>query len=115
MRARVPLRLWPAVDVVGGRTAQDLDGSLADPSAAVAHWVAQGAERLHLVDLDRATGRGARRGLARCIPGPGGAGLARGAVPRPARAASTAGRARRRAAGAPASGVPAAPGSRRRW
>lgn len=63
MRARVPLRLWPAVDLAGGRTAQDLDGALADPRAAVAHWVAQGAERLHLVDLDRATGRGSNDAL----------------------------------------------------
>ena len=59
MRARVPLRLWPAVDVRGGRTAQvDPDSPLSDPQAAVDHWVAQGAERLHLVDLDRATGAG---------------------------------------------------------
>ena len=59
MRARVPLRLWPAVDVRGGRTAQvDPDRPLSDPQAAVDHWVAQGAERLHLVDLDRATGAG---------------------------------------------------------
>ncbi|WP_374929670.1 HisA/HisF-related TIM barrel protein [Kytococcus sedentarius] len=59
MRARVPLRLWPAVDVRGGRTAQaTADSPLADPASAVAHWVEQGAERIHLVDLDRATGTG---------------------------------------------------------
>lgn len=59
MRARVPLRLWPAIDIRGGRTAQAADGSpWADPQAALEHWVGHGAQRLHLVDLDRATGAG---------------------------------------------------------
>ncbi|WP_462417709.1 HisA/HisF-related TIM barrel protein [Kytococcus sp. Marseille-QA3725] len=59
MRARVPMRLWAAVDVRGGSTAQaPRESPLADPRAAVRHWLDQGAERIHLVDLDRATASG---------------------------------------------------------
>ncbi|SNC72518.1 1-(5-phosphoribosyl)-5-[(5-phosphoribosylamino)methylideneamino] imidazole-4-carboxamide isomerase [Kytococcus aerolatus] len=68
MRARVPLRLWAAVDLTAGRTAQADPGSpLAEPRAAVEHWVAQGARQIHLVDLDRAHGTGQNDALVREI------------------------------------------------
>lgn len=50
-------QLLPAVDVAGGRAAQVVQGD-DDPRAAAHRWVAQGADWVHLVDLDRAFGRG---------------------------------------------------------
>lgn len=52
------LTLLPAVDVAGGRAAQVVDGGADDPHEAAARWVEAGAGWLHLVDLDRAFGRG---------------------------------------------------------
>jgi phosphoribosylformimino-5-aminoimidazole carboxamide ribotide isomerase len=57
----------PAIDLRGGRCVRLRQGNYADetvfsddPAAMAAHWVAQGAGRLHLVDLD-----GARAGALR--------------------------------------------------
>ena len=56
-----PMELWPAIDIRGGRCVRlrqgDYDqetGVADDPVQMAAHWVAQGARRLHLVDLDGA-------------------------------------------------------------
>lgn len=59
------MQVWPAIDLRGGRCVRlqqgDYDRELVfsnDPAEMAAHWVAQGAHRLHLVDLDGArTGR----------------------------------------------------------
>lgn len=51
------LTLLPAVDVAGGRAAQVVDGGADDPYEVAMRWVDQGAEWVHLVDLDRAFGR----------------------------------------------------------
>ena len=53
-----PLTLLPAVDVAAGRAAQVTDGADDDAAAVARGWVDQGAEWVHLVDLDRAFGRG---------------------------------------------------------
>ncbi|ANS77537.1 Phosphoribosylformimino-5-aminoimidazole carboxamide ribotide isomerase [Serinicoccus hydrothermalis] len=52
------LTLLPAVDVAGGRAAQARDGAPDDPLRIATDLVDQGAAMLHLVDLDRAFGRG---------------------------------------------------------
>lgn len=52
------LRLLPAVDVAAGRAAQVVDGGPDDPYTVASRWVEHGADHLHLVDLDRAFGRG---------------------------------------------------------
>ncbi|MEO7421311.1 MAG: bifunctional 1-(5-phosphoribosyl)-5-((5-phosphoribosylamino)methylideneamino)imidazole-4-carboxamide isomerase/phosphoribosylanthranilate isomerase PriA [Ornithinibacter sp.] len=63
------LELLPAVDVVGGRAVQlvqgvaDTGGEFGDPLEAALAWQAQGAEWLHLVDLDAAFGRGSNADL----------------------------------------------------
>lgn len=53
-----PLTLLPAVDIAGGRAAQVVDDGSDDPRAAAGEWLDQGARWVHLVDLDRAFGRG---------------------------------------------------------
>lgn len=56
--------LLPAVDVVDGQAVQLVQGvagtekRFGDPEAAAQRWVDQGAQWLHLVDLDAAFGRG---------------------------------------------------------
>jgi 1-(5-phosphoribosyl)-5-[(5-phosphoribosylamino)methylideneamino] imidazole-4-carboxamide isomerase/N-(5'phosphoribosyl)anthranilate isomerase len=58
------LRLLPAVDVADGRAVRLTQGaagtetSYGDPVDAANEWVEQGAEWIHLVDLDAAFGRG---------------------------------------------------------
>jgi 1-(5-phosphoribosyl)-5-[(5-phosphoribosylamino)methylideneamino] imidazole-4-carboxamide isomerase/N-(5'phosphoribosyl)anthranilate isomerase len=58
------LELLPAVDVAGGRAVRLVQGAAGtetgygDPLDAAADWARQGAEWLHLVDLDAAFGRG---------------------------------------------------------
>ncbi|PJJ61324.1 bifunctional 1-(5-phosphoribosyl)-5-((5-phosphoribosylamino)methylideneamino)imidazole-4-carboxamide isomerase/phosphoribosylanthranilate isomerase PriA [Compostimonas suwonensis] len=58
------LVLLPAVDVAGGKAVRLTQGeagtetNYGDPMDAAADWAAQGAEWLHLVDLDAAFGRG---------------------------------------------------------
>lgn len=51
------LTLLPAVDVAGGRASQVVEGPT-DAWAAAMRWVREGAAWIHLVDLDRAFGRG---------------------------------------------------------
>lgn len=53
-----PLALLPAVDVAAGRAVQVVDGGTADPLEVALRWVERGARWVHLVDLDRAFGRG---------------------------------------------------------
>ncbi|WP_018350860.1 bifunctional 1-(5-phosphoribosyl)-5-((5-phosphoribosylamino)methylideneamino)imidazole-4-carboxamide isomerase/phosphoribosylanthranilate isomerase PriA [Longispora albida] len=58
------LELLPAVDVAGGQAVRLTQGaagtetSYGDPLAAALDWQEQGAEWIHLVDLDAAFGRG---------------------------------------------------------
>ena len=58
------LVLLPAVDVAGGQAVQLVQGVagsekvFGDPMAAAQRWVDEGAEWIHLVDLDAAFGRG---------------------------------------------------------
>jgi phosphoribosylformimino-5-aminoimidazole carboxamide ribotide isomerase len=55
------MQIIPAIDLRGGRCVRLRQGNYADetvfsedPAAMAMHWVTQGAERLHLVDLDGA-------------------------------------------------------------
>jgi Phosphoribosylformimino-5-aminoimidazole carboxamide ribonucleotide (ProFAR) isomerase len=58
------LELLPAVDVADGQAVRLVQGEAGsetgygDPLEAARQWVDQGAEWIHLVDLDRAFGRG---------------------------------------------------------
>ena len=58
------LTLLPAVDVAGGKAVRLTQGeagtetSYGDPLDAAGEWVSQGAQWIHLVDLDAAFGRG---------------------------------------------------------
>lgn len=61
----IAMQIWPAIDLRGGKCVRlqqgDYDRETVfgdDPAAMARHWVDQGAECLHLVDLD-----GARDGL----------------------------------------------------
>lgn len=58
MSEAAPLTLLPAVDVAAGRAAQVVDGATDDPYRVAMGWVERGATWIHLVDLDRAFGRG---------------------------------------------------------
>lgn len=60
--------LYPAVDLMGGRVVQLVGGkpgteqvNLPDPFAVVDRWVGEGADWLHIVDLDAALGLGDNR------------------------------------------------------
>jgi phosphoribosylanthranilate isomerase len=70
-----PLELLPAVDVADGRAVQLVQGEagsekrFGDPVEAALNWQRQGAEWLHLVDLDAAFGRGSNRELLARIVG----------------------------------------------
>ncbi len=69
------LELLPAVDVQDGRAVQLVQGvagsggEFGDPWEAALAWQEQGAEWLHLVDLDAAFGRGSNRELLAGIVG----------------------------------------------
>jgi len=69
------LELLPAVDVVEGRAVQLVQGvagtggDFGDPLEAALAWQEQGAEWLHLVDLDAAFGRGSNADLLARIVG----------------------------------------------
>jgi phosphoribosylanthranilate isomerase len=69
------LELLPAVDVAGGEAVQLVQGvagtggQFGDPWEAAKAWQDQGAEWLHLVDLDAAFGRGSNRALLAEIVG----------------------------------------------
>jgi len=51
------VELYPAVDIEGGRVAR-AHGTAADPSVALAEFTRAGTRWIHLVDMDRAYGRG---------------------------------------------------------
>ena len=65
------LILLPAVDVAGGKAVRLTQGeagsetSYGNPIDAAQEWVDQGAEWIHLVDLDAAFGRGDNHGIIR--------------------------------------------------
>jgi phosphoribosyl isomerase A len=65
----VSLELLPAVDVAGGQAVRLVQGeagsetSYGDPVEAALQWQRDGAEWVHLVDLDAAFGRGSNREL----------------------------------------------------
>ena len=67
------LELLPAVDVADGRAVRLTQGAAGtetnygDPVDAAADWASQGAEWIHLVDLDAAFGRGENRALLRQV------------------------------------------------
>jgi 1-(5-phosphoribosyl)-5-[(5-phosphoribosylamino)methylideneamino] imidazole-4-carboxamide isomerase/N-(5'phosphoribosyl)anthranilate isomerase len=67
--ARPRLQLLPAVDVADGQAVQLVQGvagsggRFGDPWEAAERWQDQGAEWLHLVDLDAAFGRGSNAAL----------------------------------------------------
>jgi len=69
------LELLPAVDVSGGQAVQLVQGvagtggQFGDPWEAARAWQEQGAEWIHLVDLDAAFGRGSNRELLAGIVG----------------------------------------------
>ena len=69
------LELLPAVDVSGGQAVQLVQGvagsggQFGDPWEAALAWQDQGAEWIHLVDLDAAFGRGSNRELLAGIVG----------------------------------------------
>lgn len=67
------LTLLPAVDVAGGQAVRLTQGEAGsetgygDPIDAAAEWVEQGAEWIHLVDLDAAFGRGNNAAILRKV------------------------------------------------
>jgi 1-(5-phosphoribosyl)-5-[(5-phosphoribosylamino)methylideneamino] imidazole-4-carboxamide isomerase/N-(5'phosphoribosyl)anthranilate isomerase len=67
------LELLPAVDVAGGRAVRLVQGAAGtetgygDPLDAAADWARQGADWLHLVDLDAAFGRGENTAVLRAV------------------------------------------------
>ncbi len=75
MSDRARLELLPAVDIAGGRAVQLVQGvagsggEFGDPWEAAKAWQDQGAEWIHLVDLDAAFGRGSNRDLIASIVG----------------------------------------------
>lgn len=67
------LTLLPAVDIAGGKAVRLTQGeagtetNYGDPVDAAADWAAQGAEWIHLVDLDAAFGRGNNAAVLRRV------------------------------------------------
>ena len=67
------LTLLPAVDVADGKAVRLTQGeagtetSYGDPVDAARDWVDQGAEWIHLVDLDAAFGRGNNHAVIRKV------------------------------------------------
>ncbi len=67
------LTLLPAVDVADGKAVRLTQGaagsetSYGDPIEAAANWANQGAEWIHLVDLDAAFGRGSNTAVIRKV------------------------------------------------
>jgi phosphoribosylformimino-5-aminoimidazole carboxamide ribotide isomerase len=57
------VELYPAVDIEGGRVARSTSAS--DPIAVVRQFAHDGARWVHVVDLDRAFGKGENRELTR--------------------------------------------------
>jgi len=60
------MRIFPAVDILGGRCVQLVQGKresaseFGDPLACATRWLAQGADALHVVNLDGAFGSSAK-------------------------------------------------------
>ncbi|MFL6238436.1 MAG: bifunctional 1-(5-phosphoribosyl)-5-((5-phosphoribosylamino)methylideneamino)imidazole-4-carboxamide isomerase/phosphoribosylanthranilate isomerase PriA [Actinomycetes bacterium] len=71
----MPLVLLPAVDVAAGQAVRLVQGaagsetSYGDPLEAALNWQKQGADWIHLVDLDAAFGRGTNRDLLADVVG----------------------------------------------
>jgi phosphoribosylanthranilate isomerase len=71
----MPLELLPAVDVANGQAVRLVQGEVGtetdygDPLAAALTWQEQGAEWIHLVDLDAAFGRGSNAELLAQVVG----------------------------------------------
>lgn len=69
------LELLPAVDVADGHAVRLVQGAAGtetdygDPLAAALKWQEEGAQWVHLVDLDAAFGRGSNRGLLADVVG----------------------------------------------
>lgn len=67
------LVLLPAIDVAGGKAVRLTQGeagtetNYGDPVDAAADWAAQGAEWIHLVDLDAAFGRGSNTAILKKV------------------------------------------------
>jgi phosphoribosylformimino-5-aminoimidazole carboxamide ribotide isomerase/phosphoribosylanthranilate isomerase len=67
------LELLPAVDIADGKAVRLTQGeagsetSYGDPVDAAAEWAEQGAEWIHLVDLDAAFGRGHNRDVLKAV------------------------------------------------
>ncbi|NYF16411.1 1-(5-phosphoribosyl)-5-[(5-phosphoribosylamino)methylideneamino] imidazole-4-carboxamide isomerase/N-(5'phosphoribosyl)anthranilate isomerase [Microbacterium sp. AK009] len=67
------LTLLPAVDVAGGKAVRLTQGeagsetNYGDPVDAALDWARQGAQWIHLVDLDAAFGRGSNAGVLRKV------------------------------------------------
>ncbi|MFD2675420.1 bifunctional 1-(5-phosphoribosyl)-5-((5-phosphoribosylamino)methylideneamino)imidazole-4-carboxamide isomerase/phosphoribosylanthranilate isomerase PriA [Gulosibacter bifidus] len=67
------LTLFPAIDIADGKAVRLVQGeadsatNYGDPVGAAADWEAQGAEWIHLVDLDAAFGRGENRAIIRKV------------------------------------------------
>lgn len=67
------LTLFPAVDVSDGKAVRLTQGeagsetNYGDPVSAAEEWASQGAEWLHLVDLDAAFGRGNNHGVIKKV------------------------------------------------
>ena len=66
------MKVIPAVDLMGGRVVRLVKGransvlnfkGLQDPMVAAERWISQGADLLHVVDLDAALGRGSNTDL----------------------------------------------------
>ena len=79
MNTHAPLVLLPAVDVVEGRAVRLVQGKAGSETEygsaldAALTWQRDGAEWIHLVDLDAAFARGSNRELlAEVVRGPGG-------------------------------------------
>jgi phosphoribosylformimino-5-aminoimidazole carboxamide ribotide isomerase len=92
------MQVIPAIDLRDGACVQLVGGSYADervrianPLAVAENWARLGFGRIHLVDLDAATGRGSNREIVKAIlamsaaesPSPAGAGVGGGDGPGP--------------------------------
>lgn len=73
LNTSTPLVLFPAIDLVDGKAVRLVQGeadsatNYGDPVAAAENFADQGAEWLHLVDLDAAFGRGNNHGTIRHV------------------------------------------------
>lgn len=67
------LVLFPAIDLAGGKAVRLVQGeadsatNYGDPVDAAEDWIEQGAEWIHLVDLDAAFGRGENRSVIKRV------------------------------------------------